>query len=207
MATFFIYKITNTINGKCYIGFTCDIKTRWGHHRSAGLVNKPLHKAIRKYGADAFVFEIIEESTDRKYLLLEREPFWIDHFQSYSKGYNIVRAGLNTNTKENIENNRIRMKSNNPMFNEETRAKVSKTLTGRKGMKRSEDHRKAIANGKIGDKNPMFNNPHAADHLNGPIACDFCGVSTNKGNIARWHRQCKDRKSQGENTIKTLIFS
>jgi len=59
-----IYKITNTVNGKFYIGQTImRLENRWGKHKSdaktgAGWV---LASAIRKYGADAFIIEVVEE--------------------------------------------------------------------------------------------------------------------------------------------------
>lgn len=60
-----IYKITNTRNGKCYVGSTTKPLVRKFHHLArlrAGKHHSPkLQKAFRKYGADAFTFEVIEE--------------------------------------------------------------------------------------------------------------------------------------------------
>ena len=61
-----IYKITNTVNSKCYIGFTGNIKRRWKQHkvnRKNG--KKPLYQAFRKYGIKNFTFEVIYESENR----------------------------------------------------------------------------------------------------------------------------------------------
>ena len=59
-----IYKITNELNGKCYIGQSIDIYTRWRSHRSKYVQqhyhNKALYRAFAKYGIDNFRFEIIE---------------------------------------------------------------------------------------------------------------------------------------------------
>lgn len=62
-----IYKITNTINGKSYIGQSKDIHKRWKReindstNINSNSYNYPLMKAFRKYGIDNFNFDIIEE--------------------------------------------------------------------------------------------------------------------------------------------------
>lgn len=92
-----IYKITNLISGKCYIGKSVNIEKRWKNHKIAAFnpnstsYNYPLYRAIRKYGLDNFLFEVIEECELE--LLLKRESHWIKFFQSYEFGYNQVRGG------------------------------------------------------------------------------------------------------------------
>ena len=57
-----IYKITNLINGKCYIGQTTDTKRRFSEHKAKGYGNernKVLYYAFDKYGIENFSFEII----------------------------------------------------------------------------------------------------------------------------------------------------
>lgn len=48
-----IYKITNKINGKCYIGQSKNIEERWRHHRTSKL-KYPLYLAFQKYGLENF---------------------------------------------------------------------------------------------------------------------------------------------------------
>ena len=63
----FIYKITNKINNKVYIGQTCrDLQTRWREHKSKANCeyNNHLYNAMTKYGAENFIIELIEESKD-----------------------------------------------------------------------------------------------------------------------------------------------
>ena len=55
-----IYKITNLINKKVYIGQALDIFHRWSKHSSAP-TNSLIHQAIREYGIENFSFEIIEQ--------------------------------------------------------------------------------------------------------------------------------------------------
>lgn len=62
-----IYKITNLINGKCYIGQSVDIERRWREEKYAAHSERdeeydsPKCRAIRKYGIENFSFDIIEE--------------------------------------------------------------------------------------------------------------------------------------------------
>ena len=93
----YIYKVTNTINGKVYIGQTYrDVPTRWHEHIYHSYnpnrgYNSILHSAIRKYGEDAFVVEIVEECETER--LEERETFWIKEFGSAYGGYNSSLGG------------------------------------------------------------------------------------------------------------------
>jgi group I intron endonuclease len=98
-----IYKITNKVNGKIYIGQTTrSIKFRWKRHVEAARYtsNSILHKAIRKYGEHSFEIELIEYADD-KVSLNEKEIFWISHFNSTdsSIGYNITKGGASPSHK------------------------------------------------------------------------------------------------------------
>lgn len=101
----YIYKITNKTNGKIYIGKTTySIAYRWAQHISAATSGKEkndynflLHKAIRKYGTNNFVIEIIEEIEDES-KLSSREMYWISHYNSCileedCNGYNMTYGG------------------------------------------------------------------------------------------------------------------
>lgn len=92
-----IYKITNLINGKVYIGCSKDIEHRWIAHKSESILehnpqyNYSIHKAFRKYGIDNFSFEIIELVPESE--LFEKEKYWIAFYDSYNKGYNETLGG------------------------------------------------------------------------------------------------------------------
>ena len=62
-----IYKITNKINGKCYIGQSIDIIKRWKTEYKWYQINKHLLAAFNKYGLENFNFEIIEECEPNLY--------------------------------------------------------------------------------------------------------------------------------------------
>jgi group I intron endonuclease len=76
-----IYKITNKINGKFYIGLSNNIKRRFKFHRTPASRNSnpkyPLYAAILKYGLKNFDFSILEIVDDIS-LLNKREIFWIE---------------------------------------------------------------------------------------------------------------------------------
>ena len=90
-----IYKITNQINNKVYIGQSVNIKKRFNQHKCAARdgENSYFYQALRKYGVENFSFEVLEECPKEK--LNEREIYWIEYFHSTdrSKGYNISRGG------------------------------------------------------------------------------------------------------------------
>ena len=101
----YIYKFTNTENGKTYIGQTNNFELRINGHRSTAFnpnskdYNGVFYQAIRKYGWGKFKFEILEEIFDeegREYLN-ERERFFIEHYQSLTSqsGYNVSIGGQN----------------------------------------------------------------------------------------------------------------
>lgn len=80
-----IYKITNTINNKIYIGQS--IQNNSNYYGSG----KWLKRAIKKYGKENFKKEIVEECNE--YELNDREIFWIDFYESNKFGYNISKGG------------------------------------------------------------------------------------------------------------------
>lgn len=93
-----IYKITNNINGKIYIGLTtCTLEYRWSRHitESKNIKNtKHLYKAMRKYGVEKFSVEVIDSTDDFKELgKLER--YYISFYESQNpdKGYNLTAGG------------------------------------------------------------------------------------------------------------------
>lgn len=91
-----IYKITNKVNGHCYIGQSTNITNRWQRHKNypISLSNYPLYRAFQKYGIDNFTFEVLEECSSES--LDEREIFYIHHFNSYEDGYNQTEGGAGT---------------------------------------------------------------------------------------------------------------
>lgn len=92
----FIYVITNQINQKQYVGKTTKtIQERWKNHiedsKRRVAENRPLYRAINKYGIENFIIEQLEEcSID---ILSEREQYWIQKLNTYYGGYNATYGG------------------------------------------------------------------------------------------------------------------
>ena len=103
-----IYKITNTITGKAYIGQTVEtLEKRWQRHcKSASQYSNHFMRAIKKYGTDCWRFEILEEVNDVE-LLNEREVYWIAYFETFKNGYNSTTGGRQSSiVTEEVKNKR-----------------------------------------------------------------------------------------------------
>lgn len=94
-----VYYLRNTVNGKGYVGkhhtpdeqvrFTAHIKVAAGHGNQ-----KPLYRAIRKYGVESFTAEVVWRGSTR--LLDEKEAYYIEKLGTFiddGAGYNLTRGG------------------------------------------------------------------------------------------------------------------
>ena len=87
-----IYKITNLIDQKCYVGQCVDAASRWRQHIKRGLGAEPatrnkLYPAMWTVGVENFTFELIEECDSS--VLDAREDFWQEYFHAKDFGYSI----------------------------------------------------------------------------------------------------------------------
>ena len=88
---YYLYKITNLINDKSYIGLTSNIPDRWSHHR-VGRGSKVLKSAFEKYGIENFTFEIL--CVGSKAYIQELEIKTIQVFNTLPPfGYNLSTGG------------------------------------------------------------------------------------------------------------------
>jgi len=169
-----IYKITNTLNGKIYIGKTKQkLDRRMTQHKCDSKKGSlGIGAAIRKYGWENFMVEVIEECSVEK--LNEREIFWIAELNSKApNGYNLTDGGeglINPSeeTRAKMSANRPDVSGkNNPNYGKKTPpevcAKISASNKGkhseRKGKKNSpETCAKISANHAdvSGEKNPNY---------------------------------------------------
>src|SRR3990167_4680514 len=122
-----IYKTTNTVNNKIYIG-----KDSYNNPKYIGS-GKLLWKAINKYGKKAFIKEIIERCSTQTELN-EKEIYWIDHYDSTNRslGYNISLGGRGGNY--------------GVKFSEKTKKKMSNSQKGKHSKQFSEEHKQNISN-------------------------------------------------------------
>lgn len=166
----YIYKITNNINGKIYIGQTNNPTRRWWQHTSSARCNKGnqlITKAMIKHGLDNFDFSVIctcctQEDTDEIEILLIKQYNSTD----MSVGYNLAKGGsklistpeirnkISKSLKEYYKNNDGANKGK--VLSKETRDKISKSSMGKpgtnKGKKFSEEWRQKISESNMGKK-------------------------------------------------------
>ena len=82
-----IYKITNKVNGKIYIGQSIHIEKRWQEHCQPSNNKSLIAKAIKKYGKENFLFEVVEQCIEEE--LLKKEEYYIKLYNSVvPNGYN-----------------------------------------------------------------------------------------------------------------------
>lgn len=144
----FLYKITNTITNKCYVGWTGKtVEQRWNQHITDALNcrdNRKFYNAIRKYGKDCWQVDTLLE-VDSPDEAKSKEIDLIEQFQSYYRGYNATKGGdgnngiimskesnaARSNALKGVPKNYDRMKGKT--HSNETKEKIS---AAHKGMKK-----------------------------------------------------------------------
>ena len=97
MNLYSIYKVTNKINQKVYIGFSKDWKVRKRRHKSIYKTHQSkFYTALKTYGWDNFEWEEIYTSTDKDHCYLTMEQYFINQYDSINNGYNIIQGGTGT---------------------------------------------------------------------------------------------------------------
>lgn len=145
----YIYKITNLVNNKVYIGKTIQgIKARWYGHLKKAKTGQGhyLHSAIRKYGPQNFKIEEVCKCYSPEELN-EQEIYWISFYHSMNPklGYNLTSGGeINP-----MEEEQVKIKHDSIMKSEEVRTKISKTMKAKcsSGEMFNEEHRNKISKG------------------------------------------------------------
>ena len=133
----YIYKITNLINNKIYIGCTVNPELRFQKHKDSALSggNCKIHRAMKKYGIENFTFEIIDTILLEN--MYEREIYWISHYNSMNEGYNMTSGGEGGNTYASKSEDELRS--------------IKKRVSD--GLRRNNGNKGQYKK----DKNPMYN--------------------------------------------------
>lgn len=170
MGKYSVYKLTNVVNNKNYIGQTSNVKRRMAEHRRKN--DNVIDKAIDKYGWNNFTVEVLKENLSKV-----EADFWEIYlinevYNSYKgKGYNCSIGGdvnpmLNKHhdkeTREKISK-KVRGK-NSPWYGKkltkEHKQKIRKENSGKNhhcyGKSLPESTRKKMSKAKIGKNNPMY---------------------------------------------------
>ena len=129
-----VYRITNTVKGKHYVGSSVNIKKRWNQHRrelkSGNHCNKKLQNSWSKHGFDNFEFAIVLLCDHKNVLMYEQDV--MNYYSAAASGYNILPvAGTRFGAKMSVE----------------FRKKLSDRLKGRVF---TEEHRRNLSLSKMG---------------------------------------------------------
>ena len=158
-----IYKITNIINSKAYIGITANtMKYRFEEHiyRSEKGGKYKIHYAIRKYGKENFDIEMITATDNKEHaLLIESEN--IKKYDSLANGYNMNEGG--TGLLYHTDDTKKKMSDNNH-WKGKKRSGIDNPMFGRE---HSEESKKVMSEKKIGvfagEKHPLFGKHHSEE--------------------------------------------
>lgn len=148
-----IYKATNIENGKCYIEQT----TKTLEHRKREHLDSAknpifrFHRAIKMYGADKFIWEVIDTANTVDELN-EKEWYWIEHYDSYNNSYNDTKGDLNPMNYE-----KVKQRHDETMRSPEVRKKISDTMKRHvaDGTFFTEEHRRKISEKLKGNKHGL----------------------------------------------------
>ena len=134
-----VYKITNTVSGRVYVGSSSNISKRWLAHKfllkNGQHHSRLLQRSWDKHGADVFVFEIIVLFPVD--LLLQKEQEWIERLNAASprNGFNVLpTAGSQRGAKRTAQ----------------ARLNMSKAAKGKKKPKRTPEHQAKLTQARIG---------------------------------------------------------
>jgi len=139
----FIYKTTNLINNKIYIGKSTKTNR---HYLGSG---KIILRAIKKYGKENFKREVIEDNIENTNILNQREIYWIDFYDSRNPivGYNITKGGSGTNL----------CGEKNGMFGKNHTEESKRLMSLHKtGVKMSDEFREMASIHSSGSRNPNY---------------------------------------------------
>jgi group I intron endonuclease len=183
---FLVYKYTNTVSGKEYIGYTkTTIEKRWKSHCYRAKYyqyNRKFDNALCEYTENFWVHEILIDNIPSLEEAKQKEIEMISLYDTYKNGYNSNPGGGGYIITEEIRNKLTGPKS------EEFKEKISKSLQGNKrhlGKKHSEETRKKMSLSAMGNKNRL-------GKINS-IESNFKNSKSNKGKIP-WNKGKKITK-------------
>lgn len=150
MNIYYVYKITNKVTGRMYIGCTVNPKRRWVGQGCRYKDNKEFYSDIQKYGWENFTKEILCEACNKK-LAFTFETNFIKYFNTLENGYN-----RDFSTECCMKHKKKISKANKgKVFSEDHKKRISASC---KGKVLSEEHKKRLSDAHIGifsgDKNP-----------------------------------------------------
>jgi len=192
MHIYTIYRATNTVTGKVYIGFDSMWPRRIITHKCfAKTKNTKFYNSVRKHGWDAFVWDIIYQSHDRDHTLIVMEPFFIVEYNSFEGGYNSTLGG------EGIFGHRRVMSQEEKSHRSQILKGIPKSEEARQNMRGrvlSASHKEKIskaAKARGGRPRTLETRQKMSESHKGIIppelTCPHCGKRGNGNAMHRWH--------------------
>lgn len=184
-----IYKITNLINSKAYIGQTIyELEQRWVQHNSKSSGCRAIANALRKYGKENFTIEIVTICYSLEELNAQEEKY-IKEFNTLApNGYNLTTGGesriLTEESRKKISiankgrshsedfREMRRQLQSGKIRSEVTKNKMSKSSLGKP---KTDEHRLNISKAKTGKKLSLDHKESIKKTLQKPIKCDQTG--------------------------------
>jgi GIY-YIG catalytic domain/NUMOD3 motif len=199
-----IYKTTNLINGKFYVGK--DERNKSDYLGSG--IN--LNRAIKKYGRENFIKETIEVCSTKEELI-EREKYWIKETRAQELGYNIADGGWGGNTISEENKERILNGFKGGKHTPETRERIRKTREEKKkqnpdAYKMSKEHRELMSKvhkGKVHTEEWKRNHSEKMKELyhseNSPHSPKFLEMQRSESKMGKNHSlKSKEKMSQSK---------
>ena len=157
----YVYKITNTVNNKAYIGISIhEPETGRIKDHLSGRGNRIIANAVKKYGKDAFTYEILEADVFDEFLP-DLEVAYIANFNTVRPhGYNLTYGGEHGS---HCEETRLKLSKKNTgkKHSTQTRLKISK---GNTGKKRTKEMCLKMSESRMGEKHHNFGKPLSDEH-------------------------------------------
>ena len=190
---YIVYKTTNKINSKFYIGTHKTVNLNDDYLGSGKLLNR----AIKKYGIENFTREILFVFNNSEDMFAKEAEIVTDKFLAENNTYNLKKGG--EGGFDFINSNKIGGFGGRS-HSIESREKISKSMRGRVLGEMSKEHREKISNSKLGTtykSRPAKTAEHKEKlrkaNLNKShnlISCPQCGKVGGERAIKRWHKVC-----------------
>ena len=184
----YIYKITNNLNNKIYIGLSSKTPEDSTDYYGSGVI---VNQAIDKHGKHNFTKTILERDIVDHNYLQERERHYIDIYNSTKRGhgYNITQGGGGVLGYRHTEETKRKIAESNRLKgprSEETEQKIREANSGVPFTKeRCERIRKALTGRKMSDE--MKQKLKDAKAKEPRRTCPHCGVEGKGANMTRYH--------------------
>jgi len=186
-----VYIVTNSVNGKQYVGITNSLAKRWNKHKNAKGSAPALHAAIQKHGLEKFVFTHYADAFDSESAKMIERMLIVEHNTLSPNGYNLTSGGDGTFHPSQEVRQKMSVSHMGKTQTEETKKKRSDALkkahaegrhTGTKGktFSLSETAKEKIKQAKIGSNNPMFGKKQSPEVVAKRVAAHAIAIAKRK---------------------------